>query len=71
MRTLVDIPEYDLNALDDLSRHRRLSRAEVIRAAIREYLVRHRGADCDDAFGLWARGAEDGPEFELRLRSEW
>jgi metal-responsive CopG/Arc/MetJ family transcriptional regulator len=71
MRTLVDIPEQDVRALDELSRRRRVSRARVIRAAIGDYLARHKGRDGEDAFGLWGKGAVDGLEYERRLRSEW
>jgi metal-responsive CopG/Arc/MetJ family transcriptional regulator len=71
MRTLVDIPEGDVRALDDLSRRRRVSRARVIRAAIGDYLARHRRQDEEDAFGLWGKSAVDGLEYERRLRSEW
>jgi len=71
MRTLVDIPEHDVQALDELSRRRRVSRAGVIRAAIGDYLARHRCPDGEDAFGLWGKGGEDGLEIERRLRSEW
>ena len=71
MRTLVDIPERDVKALDELSRRRRVSRAGVIRAAIGDYLARHRGPDREEAFGLWEADGEDGLEYERRLRSEW
>jgi metal-responsive CopG/Arc/MetJ family transcriptional regulator len=71
MRTLVDIPEDDVRALDELSRRRRVSRASVIRAAIGDFLARHRRPDEEDAFGLWGESAIDGLEYERRLRSEW
>jgi len=71
MRTLVDIPDDDVRALDDLSRRRHVSRARVIRAAICDYLARHRVRDGEDAFGLWGNVGGDGLEYERRLRSEW
>jgi predicted transcriptional regulator len=71
MRTLVDIPDSDILALDELASRRREARAKVIRAAIGEYLARHRVTESTRAFGLWATCAEDGVEYQRRLRAEW
>jgi metal-responsive CopG/Arc/MetJ family transcriptional regulator len=71
MRTLVDIPEEDLKALDDLGERRRASRAKMIRQAVREFLVNNRRASADEAFGLWRDQGVDGLEFQERLRAEW
>jgi metal-responsive CopG/Arc/MetJ family transcriptional regulator len=71
MRTLVDIPDADVAALDELARRRRESRAKVLRAAIGEYLTKHRTMDTSQAFGLWGSDAEDGVEYQRRLRAEW
>lgn len=71
MRTLVDIPDGDILALDDLSAKRGASRAKVIRQAVREYLDRHPPADMEAAFGLWRDAPVDGLEYQDRLRSEW
>lgn len=70
MRTLVDLPEDDLQALNRLGQRRQISRAKVIRLAVREFLDRHAEAAKDEAFGLWGPG-EDGLEYQQRLRSEW
>ncbi len=71
MRTLVDIPEADVRALEDLGRQRRVSRAKIIRQALREFLVKNGRAELDEAFGLWSDHAEDGLEYQRRIRSEW
>ena len=71
MRTLVDIPEADLKVLNRLSRMGNVSRAELVRRAIRTYLEPHKGADLEGAFGLWKDHAEDGMVYQERLRSEW
>lgn len=71
MRTLVDIPDEDLRALDELGEQRKTSRAGVIRQAIREHIAANRKGSLDDAFGLWRGKCEDGVEFQRRLRSEW
>jgi metal-responsive CopG/Arc/MetJ family transcriptional regulator len=73
MRTLIDIPEPQIRALDSLSRRRGVSRASVVRAAVAEYLAKERpvaGSD-DEAFGLWRDRTESGADYQSRLRSEW
>ncbi|MEI9978857.1 MAG: CopG family transcriptional regulator [Edaphobacter sp.] len=47
MRTLVDIPEDELEELNLLSRSRKVSRAELIRQAVAGFLAGEPG---------WARG---------------
>ncbi|MGF1643898.1 MAG: CopG family transcriptional regulator [Thiotrichales bacterium] len=71
MRTIVDLPEDQLKALSGLGERERLSRAELIRQAIAEYLERRGPAVSDEAFGLWAGRGEDGVAYESRVRSEW
>jgi metal-responsive CopG/Arc/MetJ family transcriptional regulator len=71
MRTLVDIPEDDVRALDEIGRRRRVSRARVIRAALSEYLDRNAASHQNEAFGLWGEGGEDGVEYQKRIRAEW
>jgi hypothetical protein len=71
MRTLVDIPDSDLRALSKLSERRRVSRAKLIRQAVREYLTRNPLGSADEAFGLWREQGLDGLEYQERLRSEW
>jgi len=71
MRTLVDIPENDIEMLNELSAARRVSRSELVRSAITLYL-RANGSDLTDAaFGLRAARKEDGLAYQKRMRSEW
>ena len=67
---LVDLPDEDLESLIQLGRRRGVSRAKIIREAVRDYLEKHIGAADDEAYGLWGAG-EDGLEYQQRLRSEW
>ena len=72
MRTIIDLPEDQLHALDGICRREEISRAEAIRRAV-ALLVRHRGAGASGiAFGLW-RGKRrvDGLRYQERLRGEW
>lgn len=71
MRTLVDIPEGELEALTKISEARKVSRASVIREAIKAYLERHKPRQVGDAFGLWGNRRIDGLEYQRKLRDEW
>ena len=71
MRTLVDIPDDQIQALATLCERAHQPRAALIRDAIAEYLARHQQADTQAAFGLWGAEAEDGVAYQDRLRAEW
>jgi Arc/MetJ-type ribon-helix-helix transcriptional regulator len=75
MRTLVDIPEEQIEALDRLSRAERKSRAAIIRAAVADYLKERdqaeRKAAIEAGFGLWKDLGIDGLEYQERIRAEW
>lgn len=71
MRTLVDIPDDQIQALATLCERAHQPRAALIREAIAEYLARHHQADTQAAFGLWGSEAEDGLAYQDRLRAEW
>jgi hypothetical protein len=71
MRTLVDIPADLLESLDDISHQAEISRAEVIRRALREYVQARQ--QLPDVFGL-IRGhhpEQDGLDWQRSLRDEW
>lgn len=72
MRTIIDLPETALQALDSLCQRERISRAEAIRRAVRNYLRQQQPPDTDQqAFGLWRDRAIPGTDYEDRLRDEW
>jgi len=60
MRTLVDLGDAHLQALDELSRKEKRSRAALIRRAIDDYLAKQGDKQEDDAFGLWGKREVDG-----------
>ncbi|MEX2271157.1 MAG: ribbon-helix-helix protein, CopG family [Vicinamibacterales bacterium] len=70
MRTIVELPEEQLEALDALCRREKISRAEGIRRAV-AVLVRQRAAGAGRAFGLWRDRPEDGLAYQRRMRKEW
>lgn len=71
MRTIVDLPKEQVEPLRTLSKRLNLSRAELVRRAVGEYLQRHRTVPIDAAFGLWKGRNEDGVAYQERLRSQW
>jgi len=71
MRTIVDLPEKQIEALKRISEATRSSRAELVRRAIDEYLARHLPAQDDKAFGIWRKRKIDGLDYQDRMRDEW
>jgi metal-responsive CopG/Arc/MetJ family transcriptional regulator len=70
MCTLVDLADSDLEELNELSRSRKTSRAQLIRLAVKGFLAQNRPG-MQEAFGLWKERREDGIAYQDRLRSEW
>jgi metal-responsive CopG/Arc/MetJ family transcriptional regulator len=70
MRTLVDLPQRELEQLTALSRSRKTSRAELIRQAVAGYLAQNK-AGVEDSFGLWKDRGVDGLAYQESLRDEW
>jgi Arc/MetJ-type ribon-helix-helix transcriptional regulator len=73
MRTIVELPEDQLTALDAWRSVRGISRAEAIRRAVASLLASE-GARRDALIatkGLWAGRDEDGLVYQERLRDEW
>ncbi|HLZ01933.1 MAG TPA: ribbon-helix-helix protein, CopG family [Bradyrhizobium sp.] len=71
MRTLVDLGDAQLQALDELSKKEQRSRAALIRQAIDDYLGKRRGEQESEAFGLWGKRKVDGLAYQKKVRSEW
>jgi hypothetical protein len=71
MRTLVDLGETQVQALDKLSKKEKRSRAALIRQAVDDYLAKRPSAQEGDAFGLWGKRKVDGLAYQKKTRSEW
>ncbi|TXH77547.1 MAG: ribbon-helix-helix protein, CopG family [Thiothrix sp.] len=72
MRTIIEIPDFQLEQLARFASESNISRAELIRRAVADYLQRYANPKEDNvAFGLWASKAEDGLAYQERLRGEW
>lgn len=70
MRTLVDIPDHQIDALRTLCATKNLSRAELIRRALTDFIEANKVVP-ESAFGLWATNKIDGLDYQERVRSEW
>jgi hypothetical protein len=71
MRTIIEVPAEQLEALAELCRRENISRAEAIRRAIAAHVGRARRDAAAPAFGLWRDRAIDGLAYERRFRQEW
>lgn len=69
MRALVDVPDDILNDLEEISKSNKVSRAEIIRRALREYIGNNKEAT--NGFGIWANKPVDGLALQEKLREEW
>ena len=71
-KALVDIPEDFIDQLDSLARKMEVSRAELIRQAIKSWLQVNREID-RNAFGILKKSSKkyEGLEFQRKMRSDW
>ena len=72
MRTIIELPNEQVQALDAVCKREGISRAEAIRRAVAVY-NRQQIVDTRPAFGLWKgrRGVTDGVGYQRRARREW
>ena len=71
MRALIDMSDAQVEALDALAKRVGRPRAALVRAAIDDYLDRHRREQVEDGFGLWGRRKVDGLAYQVKARREW
>ena len=71
VRTIIELPEDQLEALDALCRRDSISRAEAIRRAVGAMIRSRRPAERERAFGLWRGRGDDGLAYQRRARNEW
>ena len=67
-----DLLESQLAALREIERRKHVSRAELIRQAVAQFVLLH--AQTEDAFGAWKRPGRrpiDGVALQKKLRAEW
>lgn len=71
MRILVDLGDTQIQALDELSKREKRSRAALIRQAIDDYLAKRHSKPESNAFGLWGKRKVDGLAYQDKVRREW
>lgn len=72
MRTVIDIPADQVEALDRLAVQAGKSRAALIRETLQDLISRRKPeVGPEEYFGLWGPSEEDGLAFQERMRAEW
>jgi predicted transcriptional regulator len=71
MRTLIDLPDAQIQALAALCDRVKQPRAAIIRAAVAEYLERRASQPIEAAYGMWGAEAMDGLDYQDKARAEW
>jgi Arc/MetJ-type ribon-helix-helix transcriptional regulator len=71
MRTIIELPNEQLDELDALCEREGISRAEAVRRSVQQYLHTNRAAHAHKAFGIWRGRAVEGLAYEAALRREW
>lgn len=70
MRTIVDLPSDQVEALGKCSKLLGISRAEAVRRAVARFLEEEE-ADREKAFGAWEKNARNSSDFIRCIRQEW
>lgn len=73
MRTIIDIPDIQVKVLNQLSKKKKVSRAEIIRQALTNYITNYSKTknSYKKSFGILKDKKLDGIEFQRKLRKEW
>lgn len=71
MRTIVELPEKQLEALATICSQEKASRAEIIRRAVGQYIQEKQSGKGRNAFGLWKKKKINALKYESQLRAEW
>ena len=71
MRTIIDLPDSQIEALRLIEERNSVSRASLIREAVAEYVVRR--VEPVDAFGAWKslKTKVEGVAYQRKIRAEW
>lgn len=71
MKTLIELDDADVEALDALAAQAKRSRSALIREAIGQFLKSAKRDAGEDGFGLWGQRKVDGLTYQKKIRSEW
>lgn len=70
MRTIVDLPDDQVTALDKICQQKKISRAEAVRRAVSSLLDAEKQTWREAAFGAWSNRGNARSQVEA-LRDEW
>jgi hypothetical protein len=70
MRTIVDLPDAQVQALARVCRQEKISRAEAVRRAVAGWVSASTPAPAA-GFGLWSHKKKNARKQVDRLRAEW
>lgn len=70
MRTIIDLPDDQVQQLAAHCRIHDISRAEAIRQAV-AILLAQQATEPDQAFGLWKERHIDALQYQQAIRDEW
>lgn len=73
MRTLIEIEDSKIAALDLIAKEEKVSRSALIREAVADLLERRAKQQTETAFGLWSASdkKQDGVIYQRTMRDEW
>jgi Ribbon-helix-helix protein, copG family len=74
MRTIIDLPDEQIRALDEFCRRKKISRAEAVRQAVAHLLPKTKSNWRNHpAVGLWpgSKSKGDSVQYVRRIRKEW
>lgn len=71
MRTIIDLPDDQLEALGEICAQKKVSRAAVIRQAVAGYIQQSKANKSENAFGLWKKKNINALKHEDKIRTEW
>ncbi len=70
MRTIVDLPDLQLAALEKLCKQKKISRAEAVRRAVDSMLADQHVQTREAVFGAWSPRGDSRASVD-DLRKEW
>lgn len=71
MRTIIDLPPAQLDALDAWCERDGISRAEAIRRAVAAAIGAQTAVARESAYGIWRNRGIDGLAWQESMRAEW
>lgn len=75
MRTIIDLPDDQIEGLEEFCARQHISRAAAVRLAVKELLEKQEQDEhdrvVDAAFGSWASMGVSTDDYLAEIRKEW